>query len=241
MVRPELIEVYEDTVDRINGMKTESDTKLYSYNLLPLSTYGIGKIDKSIISIEPTDTITTAINLDGQGKTCILNMASNTKPGGGVKSGAVAQEECLFRCTDLFKTIDGRYYPLGMDEGLYTIDSMIIKDKDYNLLDEPVLVDCVTIPAINLNKYQMLRRSYEKITEEKIDMMLKLAYSYLCDNIVLGAWGCGVYKNDPDYISKTFLKMILSGGYKFNKIVFGVINDHNSVDNNYEIFKKNLT
>ena len=239
MVRKELVKVYNDTVRIVEGMETKSNSLLFTYNFLPMSI-PMDKFDKSIISVEPTDTITTAINLDGQGRTCILNMASNRKPGGGVKAGAMAQEECLFRCTDLFKTVTEDFYPLDIDKGLYTTDVMIVKDVYYNLLQEPVYVDCLTVPAINLNKFDMSEEIYKDVTRYKINMMLNLAASYKCDNLVLGAWGCGVYKNDPDFISKLFLKEINLRGYKFKKIVFGVINDHNSVDNNYEIFKKNL-
>jgi len=240
MLRPELIEVYKDTKEVVERLGSKSNTVLKSYGDLPTKPLNNDEFDSSVISVVPTDTITTAINLDGQGKTCILNMASNMKPGGGVEFGAVAQEECLFRCTDLFKTVVDKYYPLKVEDGLYTTDVMIVKDKDYNLLNSPIYVDCLTIPAINLNKTQYDIKLYKFLTEMKIEMMLNLASSNGCDNLVLGAWGCGVYNNDPSYISKAFLKIISFNEYKFKKIVFGVINDSNSVDNNYEIFKKNL-
>jgi uncharacterized protein (TIGR02452 family) len=35
-------------------------------------------------------------------KVCVLNMACASKPGGGVASGRAAQEEDLYRRTDLF-------------------------------------------------------------------------------------------------------------------------------------------
>jgi len=242
MVRKELIGVYNNTKEVVENIGSKSKSYLFSGKFLPLipELYS-KKFDPSTITVKPTDTITTALKLDGEGRTCILNMASNKRPGGGVESGAVAQEECLFRCTDLFKTVDDIYYPLGFDEAVYTTDVMIVKDKDYNLIETPVYVDCITMAAINLNKYQLSRPSYEGITRDKINMMLNLAEAHKCENLVLGAWGCGVYKNDPNYISNVFMSVIRKGGYNFKKIVFGVINDDNSVDNNYEIFKRNLT
>ena len=57
------------------------------------------------------------------------------------------------------------------------------------------------------------------------------------DNIILGAWGCGVFGNEPDKMAKMF-KDVLEEGYKFNNVIFAIINDHNSVGNNYNEFKK---
>jgi uncharacterized protein (TIGR02452 family) len=77
----------------------------------------------------------------------------------------------------------------------------------------------------------------------KIKLMLSLAYLNNCDNIILGAWGCGVFKNDPQTIANFFHEILVLEEYKymFNKVIFAVINDNNSVGNNYEIFKNILS
>ena len=72
--------------------------------------------------------------------------------------------------------------------------------------------------------------------------MLSLAHKMNCKNIILGAWGCGVYGNDPEIISGYFHEVLVSECYSslFNKVIFAIINDENSVGNNYEIFKNRL-
>jgi uncharacterized protein (TIGR02452 family) len=239
IVSEELKNIYEDTVAQLDKTPTKSETKLYSYNHLPF-TVNIGNYDTQIVSVIPKDTISCALDFRGNGKTAILNMASNRRAGGGVINGAKAQEECLFRCTDLYKTMTMDFYPLKLAHGLYTTDTLIFKDARYNILEEPMYVDTISVPAINLNKLSMERDVYEIITEDKINFIYNLAAAHHVDNLILGSWGCGVYKNDPDFISKLFLKVLQEKGYKFKKVVFGVINDHNSVGNNYEIFKKNI-
>jgi uncharacterized protein (TIGR02452 family) len=72
--------------------------------------------------------------------------------------------------------------------------------------------------------------------------MLSLAIKNNTKNIILGAWGCGVFKNDPDVISKLFYKILVIEGYSnyFDSVVFAIINDRNSVGNNFDIFYQNL-
>lgn len=162
-------------------------------------------------------------------------MASSKKPGGGVANGAMAQEECLFRCSNLFE-ISTDFYPLSKDEALYTKDAVFIKDKNYMIMEEPVILDVVTIAALNLN-HMKTPDNYDEIMINKIKLMLSLALKNGCKNIILGAWGCGVFKNDPIRVSKLFEEFAYGD---FDNIVYAVINDHNSVSNNYEIFKNTL-
>ena len=60
-----------------------------------------------------------------------------------------------------------------------------------------------------------------------------------CETIVLGAWGCGVFKNNPETIA-TLFKEVIEEGTTTKNVVFAVINDHNSFADNYSIFKKIL-
>jgi uncharacterized protein (TIGR02452 family) len=68
--------------------------------------------------------------------------------------------------------------------------------------------------------------------------MLSVPQSWGAQYLILGAWGCGVFKNDPEKIAQYFKDSIIGEGYGslYKKIIFAVINDHNSVANNYEIF-----
>ena len=182
------------------------------------------------------------------GRVCLLNMASAKKPGGGVENGAQAQEECLFRCSNLFNIIPDILYPIKEDELIYSENVTFFKDKNYSYFPDrqQFVCDVITIPAMNLNskaKYDDLDREtdYEKITLNKIDLMLNHAYQNKINHLILGAFGCGVFKNDPTKMSEMFKKVIDEKYDKcFGFIEFAVINDYNSVGNNYEIFKSVL-
>lgn len=105
-------------------------------------------------------------------KVCLLNFASATNPGGGVKRGSSAQEECLCRCSTLYPCIskvsvrasfhdrhkemlsDGRLDALYNDDCIYTPGVVVFKsdtsmpqimpEKDW------YTVDVITCAAPNL-------------------------------------------------------------------------------------------
>jgi uncharacterized protein (TIGR02452 family) len=206
------------------------------------------------IIVEPMDTVSALIKYSKLGKTAVLNMASAKRPGGGVENGAMAQEECLFRCSDLF-TIPKSFYPLKSDQFIYTKGASFVRDGQYNIMD-PVIGDVITMSAINLNNEHIDysdsgRLEYpvgipimdEYLYLDKMFYMINSALLNGCTNIILGAWGCGVFKNDPSVISDLFREVLDSpqGNTKlhnmFDNVVFAIINDHNSTGNNYQIFK----
>jgi uncharacterized protein (TIGR02452 family) len=89
------------------------------------------------------------------------------------------------------------------------------------------------------NKYYNAKEvegNYEAIMKKKMNAMLDAAAVNNCKNIIIGAWGCGVFKNDPATVANLFKEVLESKRYFFEKIVFAIINDTNSVGNNYQIF-----
>lgn len=234
MNKEDLIKVYKNTKDIISEYSANSTTKKFINNQY-ITNHGDYIPNISVVNM---DTISTALTTIG--RTCILNMASEKKGGGGVENGKVAQEECLFRCTNLFETITQDFYPLNDDECLYTRDAIIVKDVNYNEIT-PFRIDCITMAALNQNKNLYEDLSWDVVHRNKIGMMLDLAASNECENVVLGAWGCGVFKNNPKKMASLFLKVIYEKKYNFKNIFFGIINDNNSVDNNYNIFKQILS
>lgn len=191
------------------------------------------------IIVEPIDSVSALLKFSTKGeKICILNMASAKRKGGGVENGAQAQEECLFRCSNLF-TIPDEFYPLNDNELIYTHKASFI--KNYKYMEIPVIeCDVITIPAINTNNTETYYTplDYFITTKCKIINMLNMALLNNCSTIILGAWGCGVFKNDPKTIATLFKEILEDEKYKeFNNIIFPIINDKNSVGSNFEIFR----
>jgi uncharacterized protein (TIGR02452 family) len=175
---------------------------------------------------------------ENQKKLMCLNFALAKNPGGGFINGAEAQEESLARTSALYETqLQAEdYYKIhrAMESCFYT-DMMIYspkvpvfrKDKG-ELLPKPVLCNFITSPAVNAGvvKRQEPERADEicDAMDIRMDKMLALALNHANETLILGAWGCGVFRNDPEEIAGLFKKH-LHGKYKnkFKRVVFAVL------------------
>lgn len=234
----DLIKIFQDTFEFSEGMTNSITTKHTFREIKKVETSEY----KKNIKVINTDSVSAIVEYSKLGKTCVLNMASDKHAGGGVVNGAKAQEECLFRCSNLYRVVNQGFYPLIENQCLYTKDAIFFKGFNYEYMDS-VVSDVVTIAAINLNQYAnyddlQIGLDYFKITRNKIRLMLSLAINNNIENIILSSFGCGVFKNDPEQMSDMFYEILINESYSnfFNNVVFAIINDRNSVDNNYEIF-----
>lgn len=170
----------------------------------------------------------------------VLNFASAKNPGGGFLSGAQAQEESLARSSALYKSLlkCPNYYEyhrshkslLYSDRMIYSPDCPVFKKDDGTLLEEPYLVDFITSPAPNAGAIcKNQPQDAEKIQEvlyERGAKLLSLASYKGCDALVLGAWGCGVFRNEPSMVAQMFADFLLANCQfkeKFKSVIFSVL------------------
>lgn len=186
------------------------------------------------------DSLTAASKLDNS---VILNFASHKRPGGGYKTvqnlraRIKTQEEDLFRRSNLPELMDNenvrKYYPLKGVCGLYC-KTTVTKDADLNEV-EPFDVSIITVPAlVNPSGPEDMKE-----TQHKIHRILEIAVLNGHRNLVLGAWGCGIFNNDPEFIAKTFKEKLedAENGFKgcFDKVVFAVPGEKS---HNHQVFKE---
>jgi uncharacterized protein (TIGR02452 family) len=171
------------------------------------------------------------------GHVAALNFASARRPGGGWLSGALAQEESLARASALVPCIaDDAMYArhaqlhdaLYTSSAIYSPDVPVFGDDDGRLLDAPYLVAFITAPAANagvvLERDRSRRAEITAAMRERVARVLAIAATHGHDALVLGAWGCGVFKNDPAEIAELFAAA-LRGPFQgaFRTVVFAVL------------------
>jgi len=206
-------------------------------------------------SVINADCLETAEILVKSGfNTCVLNLASRKNPGGGVLTGAGAQEENIFRRTNLYLSLfqfapfaneygirkHEKSYPLDRNTGgIYSADITVFRGSERNgycLLRKPFNVSFVTVPAINApelterNGNLYIADNLVEPTKEKIRTILRITGKYKHDCLVLGAFGCGAFANPPNHMAELFKEVFLEKEFikKFKFIVFSIFDDHNS-------------
>lgn len=191
------------------------------------------------MTVENNSTVDAVIELVEEGKNSIgvLNFASAKNPGGGFLNGAMAQEESLAASSGLYKTltVHEEYYRANRnfgsvmytDHGIYSPNVVFFRDGGFNLLKEPVKASVLTLPAVNMG--QVLQKGEDQQEAKRImKRRMAIALAVFAEqgdrNLVLGAYGCGVFRNDPKEVA-LWWKDLLEGGFDgyFDRILFAVL------------------
>lgn len=248
-----LITVFEETQDIISiggykdsfgeWHKVEKPKNQTFYRTLKPTERGL-KFDYSPkIYVEEIDTLQKAKEL---GPECvILNMASSFKPGGGVIKGAKAQEEDLCRRSNLYPSLlhFEDKYPIPKFGGIYTKDIQVFRSVgQYNLLHEPFFCSCISFPGIKLEDPANIGNEEKFMInlKGKIRGILRIAVLKKHGKLVLGALGCGAYKNPPDLVAKAFKEVLEEKEFegRFEEICFAILPDRKGGDKNKKEFLK---
>ncbi|HEX8704686.1 MAG TPA: TIGR02452 family protein [Myxococcaceae bacterium] len=176
------------------------------------------------------------IEKEGVERVLALNFASARNPGGGFLGGAKAQEEDLARCSALYACLITQrdYYDVNRAESslLYT-DHIIyspgvpfFRNEQLELLEQPFHVSLITAPAPNAG--QMLRREptagprIREVLHSRALKVLRIAAQRGYRTLVLGAWGCGAFRNEPRDAVDAFSTALAALSGAFERVVFAV-------------------
>ncbi|KIF05772.1 hypothetical protein PL81_11285 [Streptomyces sp. RSD-27] len=174
----------------------------------------------------------------GRGAVAVLNFASARNPGGGYVRGAKAQEEALCRASALYETLleAPEYYEVHRagkstfytDRVIHSPGVPVFRDDRGELLETPFRVGFLTSPAPNAGTIR--RQEPERALEipaalaRRARRVLEVAALHGYRQLVLGAWGCGVFRNDPEEVAQAFRRP-LTGRFTgtFDRVVFAVL------------------
>lgn len=215
---------------------TSSELDLTLTNLLP---------GKRRTEIEVTNETTLAVARrivvdDGTQNVLCLNFASAKNPGGGFLGGSQAQEESMARSSALYASLltqNDSYYETNRKcrTALYT-DTMIVspnvpvfRDDEGILLVNPYRLSILTSPAVNAGAIR--KNEPEKVNlirptmAARIANVLAVAAHHGYEHLILGAWGCGVFRNDPEEVAELFadaLRQDARFSNRFRSVTFAV-------------------
>lgn len=195
----------------------------------------------TVFEVCEASTLEAALRLTNAGVADVLalNFASARNPGGGFLGGAQAQEESLARSSGLYLTLTEHFAMyetnrkftscLYTDEMIYSPGVPVFKDDEGALLDRFYRLSFITAPAVNAG---VIRQNEPQRIDEigpvmlaRIDKLLSVALLHGHKTLLLGAWGCGVFKNEPNDVAAYFAQHLLHGRHKnrFGRVVFAVM------------------
>jgi len=185
----------------------------------------------------------------------VLNMASATSPGGAVERGAGAQEENLFRRSNLYTSLyqfaevatqyglrmhsEARYPISAQSGGIYSPGVLFFRSSEhtgYALLAHPNALSVVTVAAIaypdvvSRQGKRWLTPEAITLTKHKIRNILRISAAHQHDCVILSAFGCGAYGNPPHHMAQLFKEVLAEDDFaeKFKAVIFAIIDDHNA-------------
>jgi uncharacterized protein (TIGR02452 family) len=202
-------------------------------------------------------------------RTAVLNFASATNPGGGVVHGASAQEECICRCCGLYFCLDiqelwDKFYiphrkandPAYNDDLVYTPDITVFKTD--TSIPQPMRqsewykVDIITCAAPNVRALTDKIRKGElrnpevisvkrllSMHEKRLKRILDVAVKEGEETIILGAYGCGAFGNDPGIVAQAAKNVLPDYLHAFKNIEYAVYCGPKD-DTNYKVFAQML-
>ncbi|WP_211770620.1 TIGR02452 family protein [Kutzneria sp. CA-103260] len=165
-----------------------------------------------------------------------LVFASARNPGGGFLNGAQAQEESIARSSALhpYLLAANDFYAhhradsdlTYSDRVIYSPDVPVFRDDHGALLAEPYAVSFLTAAAPNraavISNQPERAEGIPAILRRRAARVLQVAAAHGHRNLVLGAWGCGVFGNEPATVAEAFREAIDRNRF-FDHIVFAVL------------------
>jgi len=221
--------------------------------------YSPEELKKILQALVPAEKFDTRITVTNEGcltaarrlssvagaRPACLNFASAKNPGGGFLGGSEAQEEnlakssglypCIAQMTAMYEKNRALQSCIYSDDMIYSPEVPVFRNEDYALLDNFYSTSFITAPAVNLTALKTNEpdrvREAAGIMLNRVHLVLALALAQGHRHLVLGAWGCGVFGNDPKKIAGYFLHALSPGSVfhgAFEQIVFAVLDKKNT-------------
>ncbi len=170
---------------------------------------------------------------------CVLNFACSTDPGGGVTKGSIAQEEALCRCSTLYPCLKTskmkqefyephikEQYFLSHDDCIYTPNVVVFRTDEFYPQpmqeDDWFKSDVITCAAPALHRTELNGNSLYELHYKRMIRILDIAALEKCDVIILGAFGCGAFKNEPHIVAEAIMNVVKHYRFCFKKVVFAI-------------------
>lgn len=188
-----------------------NNTKVYTGPIA--ESHGESTTKNITMELIKADTVSALFDhVNYEGKTALLNFASYKHPGGGFMVGSRAQEESLCHESFLYNVLnefDNTYYEENrndLNRGLYRDRALYSPDILFERNGESKKCDVVTCASPNFSVAERFVSQGVNNTclRERVRFILEIARKEQVDTFIVGAWGCGVFRQDPRAVARCF-------------------------------------
>ena len=183
---------------------------------------------KDILTMQ-TDSV-SALFLDEckNKKVSVLNFASYKNPGGMFLNGSSAQEESLCHESFLYNVLKEQkdYYEYNkkhLNRGMYLNRALYSPNILFQHNGQEKYIDVLTCASPNysvaLNYGNFTLEENQQALVSRINFVKDILADNKIDVAVLGAFGCGVFKQDPANVAKLWKE----NGLPVEKVIFAII------------------
>ena len=256
--------VKKSVTDKDTLIKIFNKTRLLSKTLYDLDTKALKNKTKIYVDLEskPVANIPSTVTFMVGGTleigtkfvdkyhTALLNFADGVKPGGLPEYGVLTQEENLCRCTNMYEVLisdkcDAEYYSVNKefdnfglctDRVMYLPDVAIFRDDITYDMVKTKYADIITCPAPSCGfKDDSFALS---VYNKRIEQIILSAIDNNVECLVLGAWGCGAFAQDPHLIASAFVNNLNKYSGYFEKVIFAIKSTpgYGTSNSSYSIF-----
>ena len=236
---------YRNNLGETISIKDETDFAVKKSKLFRTEDFP-EKFDLTKIETKTKFEITDETTLEAAKRICredenanpfVLNFASAKNPGGGFLRGTMAQEESLAYASALYATLTPHsamyeynrrnVSALYSDWMIYSPRVPVFRNDDHSFLQKPYCATFLTSPAVNAGAVRQNQPDkvhlIEPTNRERARKFLWIANKENHKLLILGAWGCGVFQNDPHEIAEMF-SGLLKGEFAncFERVIMAI-------------------
>lgn len=209
------------------------NTKIYDTKTVLANITNEQLYEKTTYEVKDLDSVNALFDVSD--KSAVLNFASYKNPGGMFLNGSKAQEECLCHDSFLYNVLEAfkdSFYKENCkhkNKALYYNRALYSPNVFFFKNGQTITTDVITCACPNKSAAQKYRNvsneENTKYLKSRIKFVLEIAKQNHVKSLILGAYGCGVFGQDPKEVAKIF-KEYLTTTYNgcFKEILFAIPN-----------------
>lgn len=202
------------------------------------STENLGTTEMTVLNIDSTEAV---LQYPGA---ALLNFASYRHAGGGFATGAWAQEEAICHDSTLYNVLCTfeEFYAENeqrLNNSLYTDRAIFSPKIIFERGGKSAECDVITCAAPNFGAAKnrgITASQNESALKQRVDFVISIAEENGCDTVILGAWGCGVFGQDPRLVARLFKERLMTSSVK--RAVFAIPGNNNNYTSFRDMFSR---